>query len=251
MKGTTVFTKAKQTALVAASITGLGWCGVSQAIELGNGFGLDLTLTALSDYRDTGISQTQGDPALQAEAMLYHESGVYVGVFTSNIDFGTKAYREDMYYVGATIPLSEEVYIDTYLGRYEYPNEAYGDFNEFYVQLAGYGVQLDYTYDFDFRGHVPNATNISLGYNFELPYDAGLLVRYGHTDLRFDALWSSSGNVRQTFNDWEVKLSKEVVGVNVFASYVDTDLSDTECYNAVGYDDVCSATVVVGVSKTF
>lgn len=251
MKSFAAFSTTKQLVLVGASIIGLNWSSASQAIELGNGFGLDLTLTALSDYRDTGISQTQGDPALQAEATLNHESGVYVGVFTSNIDFGTKAYREDMYYVGVTIPLSEEVYIDTYIGRYEYPNEAYGDFNEFYAQLAGYGFQLDYTYDFDFRGHLPNATNISLGYNFELPYDTGLLVRYGHTDLRFDALWSGSGNVRQTYNDWEAKLSKDIAGVNVFASYVDTDLSDAECYNAVGYDDVCSATLVLGASKTF
>ncbi|MGX5727995.1 TorF family putative porin [Metapseudomonas otitidis] len=251
MKCSMASKKAKFAHLLIAGLTGLGAASSAQAIELGNGFGLDLTLTAVSDYRDTGISQTKGDPAIQAEAILQHESGLYLGLFSSNVDFGTKTRREDMYYAGITIPFSDDVYLDTYIGRYEYPKEAYADLNEYYAELGAYGFQLAYTYDFDMRGHAPNSSNWSLGYNFELPYDTGLLVRYGYTDLKFDAFWSGSGDSRQTYHDWEVKLSKEVVGVNLFASYIDTDLSKSECYNALGYDDVCSATVVFGVSKTF
>lgn len=252
MTSSKVFYKSKQAALIAASIAGLGWSTTSQAmIDLGHGFGLDLTLTAVSDYRDTGISQTKGDPALQGEAFVQHESGVYVGVFTSNVDFGTKAYREDMYYAGITIPFSEEIYFDTYIGRYEYPNEAYANVNEFYAELGAYGAMLGYTLNFDQRGHIPDSYNVFLGYNFELPYETNMLVRYGYSDANIDAFWSKSWDVRQTYSDWEIKLSKDVAGVNVFASYIDTDLSESECYSATGFDDTCSATVVVGVSKTF
>ncbi|QXI30907.1 TorF family putative porin [Pseudomonas vanderleydeniana] len=251
MNFSNVFSKAKQNILLFSVVCGSLGNGAAQAIELGNGFGLDVTVTALSDYRDTGISQTKGDPALQAEVVLQHQSGLYVGVFSSNVDAGTKARREDMYYVGATIPFTEEISLDTYVGRYEYPKEANSDFNEFSAVLSGYGFQLGYTYDFDLRSRLPNNLNWSLGYNFELPYESNLLVRYGYSDLKYDAFWSKSEEPRSTYHDWEVKLSKNLFGVNFFASYIDTDLSKTECYSASGYEDVCSATVVFGVSKTF
>ena len=251
MNRSKILSKPKQTALIAACIASLGWSCTSQAIDLGNGFGLDVTLTAMSDYRDNGISQTNGDPALQAEAVVQHESGIYVGIFTSNVDFGTKAYREDMYYAGITLPFSEEIYLDTYIGRYEYPNEAYSDVNEYYAELGAYGFILAYTLNFDQRGHQPNSSNVSIGYSYELPYETVLRARYGHADVRVDAFWSNSGDSRQTFYDWDVTLAKNVAGVDVFASYIDTDLSEAECYSATGFDDICSATVVFGVSKTF
>ncbi len=41
----------------------------------------------VSDYVFRGISQTQGDAALQAGATLTHDSGVYFTVWGSNVDF--------------------------------------------------------------------------------------------------------------------------------------------------------------------
>lgn len=244
----------KKATLLACALVVLcefGWNEPARAFQLGAGFDLDVTLSAMSDYRDTGISQTRGDPALQAEAIVQHASGLYAGVFMSNVDFGNKARREDMYFVGALIPLGEEVTLDTYIGRYEYPKEAYSDYNEFFAELAGYGFQLGYTYGFDNRGHVPNNSNVYLAYNFELPYEAALQVRYGYSNVRVDAFWSASGDSRKSYHDWEARLSRNILGVDVFASYVDTDLSKAECYSASGFDDICSATLVVGVSKTF
>jgi hypothetical protein len=34
-------------------------------------------------------------------------------------------------------------------------------------------------------------------------------------------------------------------------SYIDTDLSKNQCTSNYGFDDVCSATVVASVSKSF
>jgi uncharacterized protein (TIGR02001 family) len=251
MKCSMAASKAKRATLIFAGVSALAAGNSAQAFQVNEDFSLDVTLTALSDYRDTGISQTKGDPAIQGEAILQHSTGAYVGVFSSNVDFGSNARREDMYYVGITIPFSEDVYLDTYVGRYEYPKAAYDDFNEFGAELGAYGFLLNYTYDFDFRGHLPNNSNWSLGYNFSLPYETNLLVRYGYSDVRIDAFYSNSGEARSQYSDWEVKLSKELYGVNVFASYIDTDLSKSECTSATGYKDSCSATVVFGISKTF
>lgn len=251
MRRSRFLVKAAKFAVSSLASAGLLWGSAAQAVELENGFGVDLTLTAVSDYRDSGVSQTKGDPALQLDAMLYHETGLYVGIFSSNVDFGTKAYREDFYYAGINIPFTEHIYFNTYAGRYEYPKEAYADFNEFYAELGAYGFQLGYTYDFDARGHTPNSTNVFAGYNLSLPWESNFFVRYGYNDVRFDAFWSNSGESRQSFHDWEATLSREFFGVKVFASYIDTDLSKAECYSATGFDDVCSATVLVGASKTF
>ncbi|MNO03014.1 putative bacterial protein [compost metagenome] len=60
----------------------------SQALPLSDDFSLDMSLTAASDYRSRGISQTLGDPALQFGATLQHSSGLYLGAWTSNVDFG-------------------------------------------------------------------------------------------------------------------------------------------------------------------
>ena len=46
------------------------------------GSGLDLggSLTVLSDYRFRGVSRSDEDPAIQARAILSHDSGLYAGV---------------------------------------------------------------------------------------------------------------------------------------------------------------------------
>ena len=46
------------------------------------------TVTAVSDYLFNGVSQTQEDPALQASFDWADDSGIYAGVWGSNVDFG-------------------------------------------------------------------------------------------------------------------------------------------------------------------
>ena len=61
----------------------------------------------------------------------------------------------------------------------------------------------------------------------------------------------ANGNSRADYNDWEVKLSKQLWHLDWSLSYIDTDLSDTECESFMGYRDVCGSTLVAGVSTTF
>ncbi|MCY1436994.1 hypothetical protein D9M71_531390 [compost metagenome] len=65
-------------------------------------------------------------------------------------------------------------------------------------------------------------------------------------------MWiSASGGARDSYNEWEVKLSKNLLSLDWSLSYIDTDLSEAECANYLGFDDLCSATLVAGVSKSF
>ena len=46
------------------------------------------TVAFVSDYRFRGISQNLNDPVLQFATTYYTESGVYLGISGSNVDFG-------------------------------------------------------------------------------------------------------------------------------------------------------------------
>ena len=140
----------------------------SHAVPLNDDFSLLLDVNLASDYRSRGISQTQNDPALQAGATLTHSSGLYLGAWSSNVNFGT-----------------------------------------------------------------------------------GLKLRYGNMDFKDPTLYSNSGEAEDSYREWEVRLTYELAGVTLGLSYVDTNLSKSQCASNWGFDDVCSATVVASISKSF
>lgn len=223
----------------------------ANAIQVGDNVNLAITLGVLSDYRNLGVSQTQGDPALQMSAVLSHSSGAYLGLWSSSFDFGDnyKAYREDGYYVGYNLPINDNISIDASLARYEYPNEASFDTNEVYVVADVYKFKLGYLYDFDVKD-TPNLVSYFAGYTFDLPMESSLLVKYGYTDYNFDIV-SASGKTRQTYNYWEAKLSKNFAGIDWSATFTDTDMSKYECAWVSGADDLCGSTVIFAAQKTF
>lgn len=223
----------------------------AQAVEISPDLNLAIGIGAVSDYRSLGISQTQGDPAVQLDTVLSHSSGLYVGLWSSNVDFGatTKAYREDGYYLGYYHAFNEDINVTASIGRYEYPNQAAFDTNEIYAVANIHKFRLGYIYDFDVKD-TPNLESVFAGYNFTLPLETNLYVKYGRTDYNFDVV-DADGDSRQTYNDWEATLSKSMFGVDWSLSYVDTDLSDSECIWISGVDDICSAAVVIGAKKYF
>ncbi|MDD2047481.1 TorF family putative porin [Pseudomonas putida] len=228
----------------------------SQALTLSEDFSLEVELTAASDYRSRGVSQTLGDPALQAGATLIHSSGLYLGSWTSNVDFGDdfKTRQELEYYAGWYWQATDAVSLDLGYVKYDYPKEGQFNMSEVYAILDVYGVQLGAYYSNDtpnFFGEDQDTLYAYLGYSLTLPGDVGLALRAGRNDVKDPAFLSASGDDRNAYYEWEAKLSREFVGVTWGLSYIDTDLSKSECINWYGYDDLCSATVVVSASKTF
>ncbi|WP_122276648.1 TorF family putative porin [Pseudomonas syringae group genomosp. 3] len=222
-----------------------------QAVELTPDLNLAIGIGAVSDYRSLGVSQTQGDPAIQLDTVLSHSSGAFLGLWSSSFDFGKsyKAYREDGYYAGYAHSFKDDINVSASIGRYEYPNQASFDTNEIYVVANIYKFRVGYIYDFDVKD-TPNLESTFIGYNFNLPLESNLYAKYGHTDYNFD-LVSGSGDTRQTYNDWEVTITKTLFGVDWNLTFVDTDLSDAECAWISGADDICSASIIVGAKRYF
>lgn len=237
--------------LIAASVLLAPWT-LTQAVELNEDFTLALEAGLYSDYRSRGISQTLGDPALQGSATLMHSSGLYVGVWSSNVDFGYGApTRQELdYYAGYYWQATDDISLDVGYFDYNYPKQGSLNYREFYAKLVAHGFSIGGYYADDLGGKDAMLYSY-VGYDSTLPYDIGLALRYGNADYK-DPVWiSANGRGRDSYDEWEVKLSKELVGLNWSLSYIDTDLSASECTNYTGFDDLCSATVVVGVSKSF
>lgn len=103
----------------------------------------------VSDYRFRGVSQTDEDMAVQAGVTLNHESGVYVGVWGSNLSgwgtFGGSNMELDVF-GGYKAKLSETATLDVGLLWYMYPGGASEtDFAEPYVKLTGTAGSLTAT----------------------------------------------------------------------------------------------------------
>ncbi|BCX67744.1 TorF family putative porin [Pseudomonas izuensis] len=227
----------------------------SQALTLNEDFSLLLDVTLASDYRTRGISQTRNDPAVQAGATLAHSSGLYLGAWSSNVDFGgdLKTRQEVDYYAGWLWQATDDLSLDVGYLKYTYPRESQFNQSEVYGILSLYGVKLAAYYSDDAPGidSKQNSLYSYIGYETELPYDIGLKLRYGMMDFKDPHLYSSSGRAEDSYHEWEVKLTHELAGVVLGLSYIDTDLSKSQCASNWGFDDVCSATVVASVSKSF
>ncbi|MDZ3992586.1 TorF family putative porin [Pseudomonas sp. Teo4] len=222
------------------------------AIELSKDFTLAVDAGLYSQYWSRGMSQTLGDPAIQGAVTLIHSSGLYAGVWSSNVDFGhgSKARQEIDYYLGYSWQIADKVTLDlTYL-EYEYPKQGDLNYSEYYAKLNAYGFIAGGYYSDDLWSNQSMLYSF-VGYETTLPGDVGFKSRYGLADYKDPVFVSGDGSARNKYNEWQVEFNKEFLGVKWSISYADSDLSKAECMNFAGFDDICSATVVAGVSKSF
>ncbi|MFJ2709806.1 TorF family putative porin [Pseudomonas sp. NPDC087346] len=227
----------------------------SYAVPLNDDFSVAVDLTLASDYRTRGISQTLNDPAAQAGLTLAHSSGLYIGAWSSNVDFGgdLKTRQEVDYYAGWLWQATEAVSLDLGYIKYAYPKESQFNQSEVYGILGAYGVKLGAYYSSDAPGEDSKQSSMYsyIGYETELPFESGLKLRYGNMDFKDPHMYSSSGHGDASYREWEVKVTHNLAGVVLGLSYIDTDVSKTECQSNWGYKDVCSATLVASINKSF
>ncbi|MHA6195025.1 TorF family putative porin [Pseudomonas wadenswilerensis] len=228
----------------------------SQAVPLNDDFNLDIDLALVSDYRSRGISQTQNDPAAQLGLTLQHASGLYLGAWTSNVDFGFgAATRQEVdYYAGWFWQANDDISLDLGYLQYRYPKNSEFNQSEYYAVLTAYGFSLGANYSDDAENLFGPSQDILysyVGYETQLPLDVGLHLRYGRMDFKDPMFMSASEHFSDAYHEWEVKLTRELLGVTWGLSYIDTDLSKAECASSYGFDDVCEATLVASVGKKF
>lgn len=207
-------------------------------------FDVSMNVGLTSDYIFRGISQTQGNGAIQGGLDVAHENGLYIGTWASNVDFGGDASVEFDYYLGFGNDITENISYDLGWIKYDYPGESALNLSEYYGSLSAYGLKVGAAYSDDFGGSDTTLYSY-VYYEYALPYDVGLALQYGKYDFK-DATFGND----DSYNDWSIGLSKTLVGLDFGLTYSDTSLSGSECAGFVGKDDYCDATLVVSVSKT-
>lgn len=197
-----------------------------------------------SDYVFRGVSQTDEEPALQLGADLNFDSGFYVGVWGSNVDFGDGGPDLEIdTYVGWNTDLSDRWNFDVQLVRYNYIGEendfGSSDYNELITSLAwdetltfSYGYTND-VYALGAKGHYFGAAG-----SWDMGNGVGLDVSLGKS------IFGNSTGL-EDYMDWSVGINRDFGPVNAAIGYYDTD-SDGDFNFGDAADDRIVLTFSIG-----
>jgi len=201
--------------------------------DMGLEFSANVAMT--SDYVFRGISQNEEDPAIQGGFDVAHTSGVYAGIWGSNVD-------GDDFFDGASIE------IDTYIGwagevgpvgvdvgflHYDYPGANPGnnfDTDEWHIGVSGdvgpVTLGLTYYYSDEFFSATEEGEYWDL--SAEMPVGpVTVAAHYGDTEQTgFD------------YEDWSLGVSTELGGFGFDLTYYDTDGSDLASIQSLADDRV-------------
>ena len=240
----------------------------------------DYTLTGnvgiFSQYIFRGLTQTNGEPALQGGFDFTHKSGFYVGTWGSNISWlrdgssysGGGSLELDIYggYKG-TIGNSDFGY-DVGLLYYWYPGDVASGFNkadttELYGALSWKWLSGKLSYSFDNKTFgVPDSRGTYyLDFTASYPVPDTKLTLIGHYGIqKFDGQTSglaSNNDTLYSYNDWKLGVTYALPkDFTVGAFYTDTSSVNNAGYGSTGEGgpfpkNIAKSTGTVFVQKTF
>lgn len=218
----------------------------------------------VSDYAYRGISQTDEKPALQGGFDYAHSSGLYIGVWGSNVswlgdaehfsrkagnDFSSSGNSLELDVYGGYKGTLGDIGYDVGLLQYVYP----GSYNrswrnavlpenpntlEAYLGLSWQFLSFKYSNSLtDLFGadDSKGSQYFDLSAAYEVIPGTTLNAHVGHQMIAGPA---------ESYSDWKVGVSQVVAGVTLGLHYVDTNMKDKSDFDADGR-------YVVSVSKTF
>jgi uncharacterized protein (TIGR02001 family) len=212
----------------------------------------------VSDYVDRGISNSDGNPAVQGGISYSIGTGVgdtsaYAGFWGSSVDFddGGEATVELDWYFGlnGTAPGTELVW-DASFAYYSYPGASSGlnyDYWEIPVVLShplweAVTVTGGYYFSPEYFGDAGHAHYLNGGVGWEIPVEpvtVTLEAATGHQWIE-DNAWAGV----EDYQDWSVGVSVGYEAITVGLGYTDTNLSKSECF---GGTKVCDPRLVLRV----
>lgn len=185
------------------------------------------TLTLASDYDFRGISQTARDPALQASLDWSASSGLYLGAWASNVDFGpgTDADIELDASIGYSGNFNDDVSYDIGVALYTFWSD--GDNAEFAELYAGIGyknwsAKLWYAPDFNNYGASATYLEGNLAIPLASGFELGLHAGYSSGDF-----WDETND--GGYFDYSIGVSKSIGNFALALSWIDgSDLKATD-----------------------
>ncbi len=196
--------------------------------------GLSANVAATSNYLWRGVTQTNNASAISGGIDYANDSGLYAGVWTSNVDYSDAASYELDLYFGFTGKLDNGVGYDVGYIYYGYPDsnkvdaanqydfaEIYGNVSISYFTFgANYGIQND-----DGAAWADKALYLTADSEFEVAEGLSLAVHIGN--YNFD-------DATPDYTDYGVSLSKS--GFTIGLSNTDLDGDDAKVYVSYSVD---------------
>lgn len=192
---------------------------------------ISATATLTNDYDWRGISQTQGDPAFQLGLNYGADSGIYMGIWGSNVKFANTADWEtygrrpntelDLYVGYAFGDPDATVGFDLGAIYYSYPNAGDNNFAEVYAGISKGVFDFKGWYSWDFNGS--GKTAYYLDANLLLPMANGFsfLTHLGYSGAEYHKnRWGQTDGAGE-YLDWSVGVGYDVGGWNASMRYVD------------------------------
>jgi uncharacterized protein (TIGR02001 family) len=193
---------------------------VSGAAAAGN---VSATVGLVSDYDFRGLTQTLNDPAFQLGLTYTGDSGMYYGLWGSNVDFqggGATLADSDIDKPSTEVDIfmgfSGEKYVGYDIGviYYSYPNAGTWNYPEAYVGVTKGPLNLKVWYSWDWANtgdpsfYTEGNVNVPMGDNFKF---------LGHVGYSDTSAWSSIGN----YYDWSAGFGYSASNFDLTFKYVD------------------------------
>lgn len=231
-------------ALGVLALTAGAFSSSARAEEQIGDFALSANVGMVTDYVYRGITQSDEGPAVQGGFDVDHSSGLYAGIWGSNVDFndGDEAHVETDFYIGYASEFQGFSY-DLGAIYYAYPGADSDLDYDFFEVAAALGYDFDFmalsgaiNYSPEYFGETGDAVYYAVNVDVPLPYDFSLAGHAGYQTI----------DEGEDYFDWSIGLDYSVYGFDLALTYSDTDLDEPEeCA------DGCSGRVVFGVSKSF
>ena len=212
-------------------------------------FDLSANVGFVSQYSFRGITQSDEHPAVQGGFDVSHKTGLYAGVWGSNVDFndGDEASVEVDVYAGYSGTVNNINY-DVGFIYYAYPGADSSLNYDFWEASLALGYDFDVlaasasvNYSPEYFGDSGDALYYAANVDVPLPHDFTLSGHLGYQDIDDEVAFGV-----QDYMDWSVGLGYSFKGFDLSLSYVDTDLDEpSECA------DGCDAKVIFGISRSF
>jgi uncharacterized protein (TIGR02001 family) len=252
--------KSKSILILATALVGTAAMAQTAAPAAEPESTLSFNVGAVSDYRFRGIAQTSFKPALQGGVDYAHKSGLYVGVWGSNINWikdyvgATDGSLEVDVYGGYKGEIAKDFTFDIGAITYQYPGNTAdkvlvnANTTEVYGALT-YGI-VTAKYSQSTTNFIANpnsqgsryfelAAAFDLGNGFSLTPHVGRQTVPNQTDNAAD------------YTDFSLTLGKDFGnGLSASVAAYSTDAKDS-FYKVAGYDNLGKSAVTVGVKYTF
>lgn len=192
----------------------------------------------VSDYLFRGVSQTNERGAIQGGFDFSADSGLYAGIWASNVNYGTETSTEMDYYGGYAWE-SGDYEFDAGVIYYDYEGDSEFDYQEFAFSFALANFTVGFYYSPEYLGEGgPRLAYPYVDYGLQLTEELQVSFHVGLSDMDEEGLFELG---EDSYMDYSIGLSWTLDTVDMSVTWTDTTIDDL---------DAADGRVVFSFSKT-